>query len=427
MILLSRLASAEIPPISERWRPLVTLYMAGFSIFYAVGFLFSLHFIFLGPGLGDEFTLKYLLGLMQHYLDLGSETGTLIYFWAFLSLLVTSTAFRAWIVYRSYAEFRTEDGGGLPLNELLTFTLLNLLNLFFAPALLLVCAAVAWGLGYSPEAGWHLLATLAAQADALVREVPTVVTLPRWLAFFCTIMIWSFLHYWLHRWSHTRRSLWLLLHRPHHMTPHLCYATTLPVFMSFPFFLFIALPYLFLFGAAGKLFSPEPLYAEMILFQLVIYMGEIYGHSPALYEKAIRNPLVRFISHFYSQGVYHIIHHSAAMDTRRKTSNNTVNIGVGLFFCWDRLFGTYEPLPEKLPPIGLHGQPALVMNPIRLLCAGVMQIVHELWNNRSPLLWWKILAGPANYTPPVSRDFAVHSSRLKTEEEKHVVAGAESC
>ena len=169
----------------------------------------------------------------------------------------------------------------------------------------------------------------------------------------------------------------------------------------------LAFPYLLLVGVLGKLFAPEPPYYQIILIHLVTYVGEIFGHSPALYEEGIRKRWVRAISLLYGQGVYHVLHHSSAVDCELKTSNNTVNIGPGPFFCWDRLFGTYKPLTDKLPPLGLHGNPELVHNPLRLLCAGFMQIAWELWHNRGVVTRLKIIFGPASWTPPLSRDFAV--------------------
>lgn len=407
MSALSRLFSAEVPPLPERWRPLLDLYMAGFAVIYAVTFLATLHFVFLGPGLGDEMTLHHLLAILETTFALGSEQGAWAWLLAFLALLGFSTAFRGWIFWRGYAGYRRAMGEAIPLNEVVALTATNLLNIAFAPLALAALAGLAWLAGLDPALGWEALARLAAWANAQAMAVPTLVELPRWGALLATIMVWTFAHYWLHRWSHTRRALWLLFHRPHHMTPHLCYGTALPVFMSFPVFLLVVVPYVFLFTALGRLFSPTPLYAEIILFHLVIYIGEIYGHSPALYEKAIRNPLVRGLGFVYCQGVYHVLHHSAAVDTQRKTSNNTVNIGTGLFSCWDILFGTFQPLTRKCPPIGLHGQPRLVLNPLRLLTAGAVQLVYELAHN--PVRdWWRILTGPADWAPATSRDFLVH-------------------
>lgn len=405
----TRWLQQEIPPISEQWRPLATLYMAGFAIVYAVSFLASLHFVFLGPGLGDDFTFQHLLDLLQQSLALSSGTGTLVWFVGFVALVTLNVTVRAVVVFRGYHEYRTEQGSPLPIRDLITYTLLNVLNLLFVPVLLVVSAGVAMMFGWSPEAGWGLLSTLVNTANAWVERIPTLFQLPSWLAFFVTLMVWSFLHYWLHRFSHTRRALWLLLHRPHHMTEHLCYGTVMPVFMSFPLGLLLVVPYVFLFGATAKLFSATPLFAEMILFQLIVLLGEIYGHSPALYERAIRSPWIRGLSFFYCQGVYHILHHSAVNETQRVTSNNTVNIGAGLFCCWDKLFGTFTPLTEKVPPLGLHGRPRLQMNPLRLLCSGGLQLIYELYHNRGVVQWWTILTGPTTYTPAVSRDYSVHS------------------
>lgn len=407
MRLPTRLFTAEIPGINERWRPLANLYVAGFAVFYALTFLATLHFLFLGPGLGDEFTLRHLASLFHATIDWSERTGNAGWLWSCVALVVFHTVFRAVIHWRSWSEYRTGLGHDLPLRDFVTLHLANILNALFPLTVLAMLAGIAALSGYPPAAGFGTLMELAQRANDLAMQVPTLVVLPNWLALIATIMAATFVHYWMHRWSHTRRFLWLVMHRPHHMPQHLAYATTLPVVMAFPLFLLLVVPYVFTFAALGKLFAAEPLYKEMILFQLVILVGEIYGHSPALYERAIRNPLVRWIGFSYTQGVYHVLHHSAAADSARKTSNNTVNIGPGFFCCWDRLFGTYMPLPEKVPPMGLHGQPALYMNPLRLLAAGIMQLGYELWHNRTPGTWWRIITGPSTYTPPVSRDFAL--------------------
>lgn len=406
---LVRLFTAEIPAIDERWRPLANLYVAGFAVFYTLTFLATLHFLFLGPGLGDEFTLRHLEALFHDVIAWSERTGNQWWLWSCAALVVFHTAFRAVIHWRSWSEYRTGLGQDLPLRDFVTLHLTNILNAVFPLVALVALAGIAALAGYPPSAGFGALMDLAQWANGLAMQVPTIVTLPNWVAFFMTLMLATLVHYWMHRWSHTRRLLWLVLHRPHHMPQHLSYATALPVVMAFPLFLLMVVPYIFVFGALGKLLAAEPLYKEMILFQLVVYIGEIYGHSPAIYEKSIRNPLVRWLGYVYCQGVYHVLHHSAASDTARYSSNNTVNIGANLFCCWDRLFGTYMPLPDKVPPMGLHGQPALHMNPLRMLCAGFAQLGYELWHNRTAAAWWLIITGPSTYTPPVSRDFLLRA------------------
>lgn len=410
MNLMRRLFSAEIPEPPAWMRPLFTLYVAGFAVLYPVLFLASLHFLFLGPGLGDEFTFRHLNDLLTLAADGSPSIGSAAPLALLLGLIGFSTAFRGWVVFKGYQDYRQALGEDVPMREIVTFGLANLLNLLFAPLFLLGLAGLAALLGHSPADGLQALDRLAGMAAALVQQVPTLVTLPKWPALILTLLAWSLAHYWLHRLSHTRRALWLVLHRPHHMTPHLTYATTLPVFMSFPFFLLLAFPYLLLFGALGKLFSPEPLYLELILLHLVTYIGEIFGHSPAIYRRFAKKPWAVAISQFYGQGLYHVLHHSSAVDCERVSNNNTVNIGPGFFFVWDRLFGTYQPLAETVPPLGLHGNPMLVHNPLRLLVAGVAQLGFELWHNRRPGDRVRILFGPSTWTPPVSRDFAIRET-----------------
>lgn len=407
MSLLHRLFSAEIPEPPVWLRPGFTLYVAVFAVLYPIGFLASLHFLFLGPGLGDEFTYRHLAALVGSVAAWSGDAGNFLPLALLLGLIAFSTAFRGVMVFRGYADYRRSLGVEVPMREIVTFGLANLLNLLFAPLFLLGLAGLAMLGGLDPALGLQALDRLAGLAAEWVKSVPTVVELPRWAALLVTLLAWSFAHYWLHRLSHTRRALWLVLHRPHHMTPHLTYVTTLPVFMSFPFFLLLALPYLLLFGALSRLFSPEPLYLELIVLHLVTYIGEIFGHSPAVYADYVRKPWARALSMVYGQGLYHVLHHSSEPDCERVSSNNTVNIGPGFFFIWDRLFGTFKPLTAVPPRLGLHGNPELVQNPLRLLVAGVAQLGYELWRNPGLAVRWRILTGPSTWIPPVSRDFAV--------------------
>ncbi|MDO9238089.1 MAG: sterol desaturase family protein [Aquabacterium sp.] len=418
MPLLHRLFSAEIPEPPAWFRPVATGYVALFAILYPLALLTSFHFLFLGPGLGDEFTFRHLAALVDAVANWSLDQRNAIPLMLLLGLITLNATFRGYIVFKGYASYRSQLGTDVPMRELITFGLLNLLNMLFAPALLMALGALAWLCGLNAETGLQAMDHLVGLCATWVQQVPTIVALPRWAAAVATITVWSFAHYWLHRLSHTRRALWLVLHRPHHMTPHLTYATALPVFMSFPLFILLAPPYLLLFGALSRLCYPEPLYMEIIGLHLVTYIAEIFGHSPAVYTEYVRKPWARWLSLAYSQGLHHVLHHSSEIDCERVSNNNTVNIGPGFFFIWDRLFGTYKPLTATPPRLGLHGQPPLVHNPIRLLTAGVAQIAHELWHNRGLLMWWRILTGPSTWSPPVTHDFAIKAHGADTGESK---------
>jgi sterol desaturase/sphingolipid hydroxylase (fatty acid hydroxylase superfamily) len=398
-----RLLTAEIPAVPERHRPWLTAYVALHAVGYAVTFVATLHFVFLGPGLPDDFTYRHVLDILSQALQRDEATAWPLWAPAFIALILVTTVARGYIVYRGYVDYPRELKEPVPLDEAFTLILVNGLNIAFAPVVLTLLALTSdrWG---------TVLARLISAALDTAQRVPTLITLPRGVAFLLTLLGITFLHYWLHRLSHNRRVLWLLLHRPHHMTQHLCYGTTLPVFMAFPLFLLVAFPYTLLFAATAKLFYPTPLYTELIVYQALISVGEIYGHSPALYERGIRQPLVRFMSFINCQGVYHVLHHSASPAIARGGTNNTVNMGSGPFSCWDILFGTFQPLAPHVPPLGLMGRQRLYLNPLRLILAGPLQLGWELFHNRALRSWWNILSGPATYAPAVTKDFAVHET-----------------
>ena len=79
---------------------------------------------------------------------------------------------------------------------------------------------------------------------------------------------------------------------------------------------------------------------------------------------------------------------------------------------WDRIFNTYVEPPKERPPIGLTGQPDLQMNPLRLLMAGLVQIIYELIHNKDWKTRWAILTASSEYTPLISRDFAIKSPNI---------------
>ena len=394
--------SFEIPEISAKWRYLMHAYALIVSLFFvSIANTLSLHFYNVLTLTGDSGvpTFKYVIELLER-LD-----ENIVMKYGLIAWILFFTIYRAYIAFKGYWQYERNLGKPLDLREMLTIALMNIINSLATPTLIFLGFWIASLNGID---GFNLLVSLVALADGWVRAVPTLVSLPGWAAMICSWFLITFMHYWLHRLAHTRRALWLLLHRPHHISEHLTMVTIAPVISSFPVWILLVIPYTFLFGAAVKLFYPEPLYAEYIVWNLFWMVIQTYSHSAALYEEGVKKPWLVFMSNVNVDGLYHVLHHSSALDAERKANNNTVNIGPGVFACWDRLFGTYQPLLPKVPSMGLTGQPPLVMNPVRLVCAGAMQLVYELYSNRKPLMWWKIMTGPSSWEPPVSKDFALH-------------------
>ncbi|MBV8438876.1 MAG: sterol desaturase family protein, partial [Silvibacterium sp.] len=218
----------------------------------------------------------------------------------------------------------------------------------------------------------------------------------------------TFVHYWMHRISHTRRFMWLMFHRPHHMPENMCAGAVLPFVMAFPLSLFIIMPYVFVFGSISRLFYPEPLYYEMTIFVLIFWIAEVHNHNPALYEKTIRTRWIRWLSFAFCNGPYHLLHHAADRDERFRKSAWTANFGLAFFCIWDFLFGTFRPIGETLPELGLTDRPRLVLNPVRLIFSGISQLLYELYWNKSWRDRFLIVFGRADYYPPISKDFALY-------------------
>lgn len=409
--LLHFLFDSEVPDIGERYRKVASALVVIFAVGYSVGFLQLIHLgAYLGPGLGDKVSFQPLLDSLN---ELHSESPGLWY--GLLALLALTIAFRLIAMLGGYFLFEREEGEPYPIKWIAVFFLTNTLSTLAIPVLLMALGTLFLLSGLDFDIGWHWIDHNVRLANQLVlRYVPTLVDAPAPLAVFIIALISGFFHYWFHRLGHTQRFLWLLFHRPHHMTPALIQSTTMAVFTALPLFVFLILPYNLIFGACTKLFSSEPLYTEVIIYNCLILIPEIFGHQTALYRMASRNRIIRIASFISGGGVYHYMHHSSEPEhCGRNGAVNLVNIGGGPLFIWDIIFGTYCPLSVKTPRAGLSGQPELHMNPLRLTLAGVAQLNNELLYNPSWREKWRILVGSSSYSPPVSTDFAVKPSSLR--------------
>ncbi|MDD9892932.1 MAG: sterol desaturase family protein [Gammaproteobacteria bacterium] len=396
-------------PNEKFWRPLANAYVVLFAIVFTSTFwLFMNHAGRLGPGLGEDDSIGAWQDLIERLNGYGEAMGSPIPLIAVAALFFGGIIWRAYIVMRGYFKFKAHEGEAFPLRLLGTIGLVNLFNIVAIQIVLVTLGVISYFLFEDFSIGWTTIEQLAAVAHSWVSKVPTIIELHPILTIFVVYMLQGFLHYWLHRVGHTFRAGWLLFHRQHHLSPQLIYPTTSEVFYAIPLFLFAVIPYNLIFAAASKLFSPDPLYVEFILINMVFLISEIYGHNTALYHEGRKNPIIKALGWLFLNGPYHYLHHSAEeADAGKNGAVNMTNIGGGLFGLWDRMFGPYSGLREERPPVGLTGNPELYMHPLRLACGGMAQIGYELWKNKS----WKdrfwILFGNSNWNPPVTHDFAV--------------------
>jgi len=409
------LFKAEIPDFGERYRRLANALVIAFALTYSIGFLQLLHLgAYLGPGLGDVVSFQPLLDSL-HQLH---HAQPMLWYSA-LSLLAFTTLFRLVVILAGYFLFQREQGKPYPIQWLAVFLLTNVLATAAIPLILFGLGILGSLAGLDFSLGWHWISLNVSFAHQLVMQnIPTLFDTQAPLAVVIIAVLSGFFHYWFHRLGHSYRLLWLLFHRPHHMTPALIQPTTLAVFSALPLFVFLVLPYNLVLGACTKLFSTEPLYTEVIIYNCLILIPEIFGHQTALYRWASRSRIIRVASFISGGGVYHYMHHSSEPEhCGRSGAVNLVNIGGGPLFIWDIMFGTYCPLSATTPRVGLSGQPTLHMNPLRLTLAGVMQVGNELLANPSWAVKWRVLSGSSAYRPRISHDFAIRSNKSVTAQE----------
>lgn len=409
--MLNRLWNAELSNLPERYRPWVSAFVWLFVALFFVQFpLVFHHLAYLGPGLGDDPSFHVIRELVLDRLS-GPDA---VWGWSIGILLIVVLSFRAWVMLGSYFGYQRAFGEKFPLHIVVNMILVNAVGALSIPLILAVLGGVLVLCGSEFGDGWLLIKNIVTTVhEWVMAHVPTLVELNPWIAVLVVFHLAGFVHYWLHRLGHQMRALWLLFHRHHHLSPNLSQFSTTAVFFAFPLFIVFVVPYVFIFASITKLFAAEPLYREVFILNMVFMFWEIFGHSDVFYEWAAKRRWISWPGFVFGGGVYHYLHHSSerndAVTHHQNYKVNMVNMGGGFFFMWDKLFGTYTPLREKKPPVGLTGQPPLYYNPLRLALGGLLQLIYECRHNKSWRTRLKILFGDSYYTPPITRCYILKS------------------
>ena len=407
----------DLSSSGTRFRKIANALSLIFCFTIPVGLLATYHIKdFLGPSLGDNVGFHEIQKVIaQLVTEQQGLTLTL-----FLIVIISSVMIRSFFMYHAYFSYRKNNERyfpnapvsknikeqDFPINHFFTYLGFNALLVLSMIFLGLIFAVIAVLSGFSFKDGFELLKLMVMFADQLINTyVPTVIVLPSLLAFALMILVSSFLHYWTHRFAHSFRLLWLLMHRPHHWQEVMNESLTTGVIVAFPVGFLMMFPMTFIFAGISKLFSPTPLYRETILLSSFMAMAAIGAHHTALYHLGIKNKWVGCFMMFFGGGSHHYTHHSSA-PIHSRYHTNFVNLSTFPAYIWDRVFGTYVTPPAERPPIGLYGQPPIHLNPLRLLLAGILQIGYEWKHNRDFKTRMKILFGNSDYFPPISKDFA---------------------
>lgn len=396
--------SKEIPDIPDRFGKFERLFLVSFIIVFTLIFIRTYPAIFLGFGLGDEYDWSLILSFFTSL-----ESHSPILFYAGVIMLVANILFRLQLFIRGQFAYRSNDPK-LPMKTIVLFMAANALNIVFVLIAGVLLGLICAGFGVGFMTGFNAVDTLFSLALTYTEKIPTFVELPLLVAFILTYLVQGFFHYWIHRLCHLNRFLWLTLHRFHHMPAILTPATTNVVIISVPFHIGIVFTKTLIFAAIAKLFYGQQLFMEMFFFHLIITFADPYGHQTALFKEGVKSRWISVLCFLSGNGVYHYLHHSRDAEIVTSNKTNQVNIGGGVAYFWDHIFGTFKGLPsssDPVPNVGLWGDPDLHHNPVRLLLSGLIQIIYEVTSNRGLITKIMCVIGSVNYAPPITRDFHI--------------------
>jgi len=324
------------------------------------------------------------------------EASSLSYF--FWTLIVFLCIYITLFAYFCLTESIKNKGRTPFLSILIPHFLTNIVHIIFSSVIVYCIALIAYLITGEFNTDINILEGFEQQLTNFYNNsIPTLISMPYVIALFCTIIFMDLPNYALHWLTHKSRFLWYVVHRSHHTAEIMHPMGTGPVY---GFSILMKLPRFLITLAVSKFIYSEPLFLELLSYYFFNILTEKFNHASPFYDFAFRNKLVRFVSAFYGNGVYHYLHHSA------KEGEENINISGAFFNFWDRVFGTFVKPRKKKPEVGLTNQPNIILNPFILYFGGLLTIVYELKHN-SIKHWFNILLGTVTYKPPKTKDYLI--------------------
>jgi len=384
------------------------LFRFDFRRFSYKGFIYIVPILIIGFGVYDTFydtgsrfvkISKRLINDSEQYFKNTMLENTNLTYWLW-GLIIFLMLYIILFSYFSYKKSIDKKGKVHFLSILIPHFLVNIFNMYFSVVVLYILGVIGYFITGDLITDGSFFVTIEDQLTNFYNEkVPTIIDMPYVLAIFCTIIFTDLPGYFLHWLTHKSRFLWYVVHRSHHTAEIMHPMGTGPVYgfsfvLHFPRFLITLM--------VSKFVYHEPLVLEMFIFYFFNVLTEKFNHASPFYQFAYNNKVVRFLSAFYGNGVYHYTHHSA------KKGEECVNISGFCFNFWDRLFGTYLKPKKEKPLVGLTNQPNILLNPFILYLGGILTIVYELRHNAISY-WFRILFGGVSYIPPNTKDYLIVS------------------
>jgi sterol desaturase/sphingolipid hydroxylase (fatty acid hydroxylase superfamily) len=386
---LKKIWDFEITPeqaATFTWLPVVIVILSAGYICMELLFL---------PSLPEFLTLSEFKNYLKQ--NSAEENNTVLIF--FIALLIITFFTRQFVSVYGYFIKSKITNRALAYRSFMVYTTSGIIGVASGLALLLAGGLIYLALGYSFKDGAVLITSAETYlAAGISNYIPTLFVIhSKIIALLLTLTIYSFTSYFIHWLTHVSRFLWHVAHGPHHL-PDFLHPIGNP--LAFTFDIFLLLPKVLSMAVISKLFYSEPLILEMGIYSLLMYNFEIFNHATVHYTFIRKYAVLRFFTQFFGgHGAYHYVHHSSAKE------HQMANIGGGMFLMWDRIFGTFVEPPVQPPAIGWTNNPAIYMNPLRVIFGGPARIIYELRMNKDWKTRFLILFGPINYEPAISINY----------------------
>ncbi|MAH73241.1 MAG: hypothetical protein CBC09_04265 [Cellvibrionales bacterium TMED49] len=176
-----------------------------------------------------------------------------------------------------------------------------------------------------------------------------------WLTWVIAFFIYDFLYYWKHRLSHERSILWAS-HVVHHQSEDFNLGTALRQTGSGFLLTWIFFIPMFALGIPVEVFISVA--AVNLVYQFWVHTEHI-GSLGAL-------------DFLFVTPSNHRVHHA------RNTHYIDANYG-GVLIVWDRIFGTFRPEKDNIPPIYGTTKPLQSWNPIWANIEIYCQLIRDFW------------------------------------------------
>lgn len=197
-----------------------------------------------------------------------------------------------------------------------------------------------------------------------------------WITYVVAFIVIDFSGYWVHRWSHHVNVFWNL-HIIHHSSEEFNLACALRQSIT----MFIN-PFTFLLLPAALIGVPNEVIAVVGPLQL---FAQFWYHTRHINKMGFLEKIIVTPSH-------HRVHHAINKEYLDKNLSQ-------IFIFWDKLFGTFQPELEEVPPAYGITRPVRTWNPIKINFSHLWLMMKDAWRTNSWKDKFRIWFMPTGWRP----------------------------